>query len=92
METSTPTAIQRFFKLISSAHIPLITVDYNMETKKVTEQQIYLEYYEYPNLLQLVREIPWGHNINIMTKVKNMQERDPNPPSNYKEDRLQTYL
>lgn len=39
-------------------------------------RQIYLEYSECPNLLQLVREIPWGHNISIMTKVKDVQERE----------------
>ena len=39
-------------------------------------RQMYLEYRDYPNLLQLVREIPWGQNITIMTKVKNVQERE----------------
>lgn len=27
------------------------------------------------NFLQLVREIPWGHNITIMTKIKDPQEQ-----------------
>ena len=38
-------------------------------------RQMYLEYREFPNLLQLVREIPWGQNIAIMTKIKDAAER-----------------
>jgi|GEM_PF-4699922 len=30
----------------------------------------------HPNLLQLVREIPWGQNISIMTKIKDATERE----------------
>ena len=32
-------------------------------------RQIYMEYRELPNLLQLVREIPWGQNITVMTNL-----------------------
>ncbi|MEI6090821.1 MAG: DUF1016 N-terminal domain-containing protein [bacterium] len=32
-------------------------------------RQIYLEYCDFPNLQQLVGEIPWGHNILIMQKI-----------------------
>jgi predicted nuclease of restriction endonuclease-like (RecB) superfamily len=39
-------------------------------------RQFYLEYRSNANLLQLVREIPWGHNILVMTKLKNMDERE----------------
>lgn len=39
-------------------------------------RQMYLEYRDYPNLLQLVREIPWGQNISIMTKTKDITERE----------------
>ncbi|MFC1483002.1 YhcG family protein [Candidatus Margulisiibacteriota bacterium] len=39
-------------------------------------RQLYLEYNKKPNLLQLVRDLPWGHNIVIMTKVKNIQEKE----------------
>jgi predicted nuclease of restriction endonuclease-like (RecB) superfamily len=39
-------------------------------------RQLYLEYKEVPNLLQLVREIPWGQNITIMTKTKGAEERE----------------
>lgn len=39
-------------------------------------RQMYLEYRGFPNLLQLVREIPWGQNISIMTKSKDAQERE----------------
>lgn len=38
-------------------------------------RQLYLEYKDHPNLLQLVREIPWGQNIAIMTKVKAVNAR-----------------
>jgi predicted nuclease of restriction endonuclease-like (RecB) superfamily len=39
-------------------------------------RQLYLEYADHPNLLQLVREIPWGQNITIMTKVKDVAARE----------------
>src|SRR3990167_4177286 len=39
-------------------------------------RQMYLEYREFPNLLQLVREIPWGQNIAIMRKAKDVHERE----------------
>jgi len=38
-------------------------------------RQLYQEYKESPNLLQLVREIPWGQNIAIMSKVKDTSAR-----------------
>jgi len=34
------------------------------------------EYKNLPNLRQLVAEIPWGHNISIMQKVKPADERE----------------
>ena len=39
-------------------------------------RQLYLEYRESLNLLRLVREIPWGQNISIMTKVKDLEARE----------------
>jgi len=39
-------------------------------------RQLYQEYKESPNLLQLVREIPWGQNIAIMSKVKDASARE----------------
>ncbi len=38
-------------------------------------RQMCQEYSDQPNLLQLVREIPWGQNITIMTKLKDMTAR-----------------
>lgn len=35
-----------------------------------------MEYKDYPNLLQLVREIPWGQNLLILTKIKDVKERE----------------
>lgn len=34
-------------------------------------RQFYLEYHNKPNLQQLVGEIPWGQNLQILSKVKN---------------------
>ncbi len=39
-------------------------------------RQLFLEYRDVPNLLQLVREIPWGQNITIMTKIKEPAARE----------------
>jgi predicted nuclease of restriction endonuclease-like (RecB) superfamily len=39
-------------------------------------RQLCLEYIDHPNLLRLVREIPWGQNITIMTKVKDAAARE----------------
>lgn len=39
-------------------------------------RQFYLEYEAHPNLQQLVGEIPWGHNILIMQKVKDYAQRE----------------
>lgn len=39
-------------------------------------RQIYEEYKEWPNLQQLVAEIPWGQNILILTKVKDIKARE----------------
>jgi predicted nuclease of restriction endonuclease-like (RecB) superfamily len=33
-------------------------------------RQFYLEYQSFPNLQQLVGEIPWGQNLLIMSKIK----------------------
>lgn len=38
-------------------------------------RQFYMEYKNYSNLQQLVRELPWGHNILIFSKIKNPDER-----------------
>ncbi len=37
---------------------------------------IYAEYKDVPILQQLVAEIPWGHNLLILNKVKAMSERE----------------
>lgn len=39
-------------------------------------RQMYIDYRDFSNLLQLVREIPWGQNITIMTKVKDIAARE----------------
>ena len=39
-------------------------------------RQMYMEYKEAPNLLQLVREIPWGQNIAVLTKIKDPDARN----------------
>ncbi len=39
-------------------------------------RQFYLEYKEYPNLQQLVGEIPWGQNLIILSRVKNIKDRE----------------
>jgi predicted nuclease of restriction endonuclease-like (RecB) superfamily len=39
-------------------------------------RQMFLEYRDRSNLLQLVREIPWGQNITIMTKIKEPAARE----------------
>jgi predicted nuclease of restriction endonuclease-like (RecB) superfamily len=36
---------------------------------------LYLTYRDYPILRQLVAEIPWSHNILIMSKIKDAQEQ-----------------
>ncbi|MEM9266601.1 MAG: PDDEXK nuclease domain-containing protein [Cyanobacteria bacterium P01_F01_bin.13] len=38
-------------------------------------RQFYTEYKQTPNLQQLVGEIPWGHNILIMQRIKNEAAR-----------------
>jgi len=38
-------------------------------------RKFYLEYYESKILQQLVVEIPWGHNVLIMQKIKDSNER-----------------
>lgn len=35
-------------------------------------RQLYLTYKDYPNLQRLVGEIPWGQNITIMSKIKDI--------------------
>jgi predicted nuclease of restriction endonuclease-like (RecB) superfamily len=39
-------------------------------------RQFFLEYKDVPILQQLVGEIPWGHNILILSKVKDRKERE----------------
>jgi len=39
-------------------------------------RQLYQEYSAYPNLQQLVGEVPWGHNVLIMQKIKDNNEKD----------------
>lgn len=39
-------------------------------------RQFYLEYKDVPILQQLVGEIPWGHNILILSKIKDRNERE----------------
>lgn len=39
-------------------------------------RQFYLEYRSYPNLQQLVGEIPWGQNLVIISRVKDVKERE----------------
>lgn len=38
-------------------------------------RQFYLEYKDHSDLQRLVGEIPWGQNIDIMSKIKDMKER-----------------
>lgn len=38
-------------------------------------RQLYLEYKDHPNLQQLVRELPWGQNIVLFSRIKDLQER-----------------
>lgn len=39
-------------------------------------RQFYLEYKDYPNLQQLVGEIPWGQNLLVLSKIKDMKARE----------------
>ncbi|PIQ44080.1 MAG: hypothetical protein COV52_02230 [Gammaproteobacteria bacterium CG11_big_fil_rev_8_21_14_0_20_46_22] len=39
-------------------------------------RQFYLEYKDYPNLQQVVGEIPWGQNLLILAQVKDYQARE----------------
>lgn len=39
-------------------------------------RQFYLEYKDFPNLQQLVGEIPWGQNLVILSRVKDMKDRE----------------
>lgn len=39
-------------------------------------RHFYLEYKDYPNLRQLVAEIPWGQNLVILAKVKDPKARE----------------
>lgn len=39
-------------------------------------RKFYLEYKDEPNLRQLVAEIPWGHNLLIISKVKETAARE----------------
>lgn len=39
-------------------------------------RQFYLEYREYPNLQQVVGEIPWGQNLLIISRIKDFPARE----------------
>lgn len=39
-------------------------------------RQLYVEYVDYTILKQLVTEIPWGHNIAVMSKLSDMKARE----------------
>ncbi len=39
-------------------------------------RMLYEEFHQHPKLLRLVRELPWGLNITILTKVKDNKERE----------------
>jgi predicted nuclease of restriction endonuclease-like (RecB) superfamily len=39
-------------------------------------RQFYLEYKDHPNLQQLVGEIPWGQNLLIVSKIKDIAEQE----------------
>lgn len=39
-------------------------------------RRFYLEYKPYPKLRQLVAEIPWGHNLLILNKIKEINSRE----------------
>ena len=43
---------------------------------KVGVRQFYLEYQSYEKLPQLVAEIPWGHHLELMAKIKDPEERE----------------
>jgi len=38
-------------------------------------RDFYLEYKEYPKLARLVLEIPWGHNVLILQKIKSNEQK-----------------
>lgn len=39
-------------------------------------RQFYLEYRDFSNLQQLVGEIPWGQNLVILSRLKDVKERE----------------
>ena len=39
-------------------------------------RQFYLEYRDFPNLQQLVGEIPWGQNLVMLSRIKDIKERE----------------
>lgn len=39
-------------------------------------RQFYLEYKDYPDLLELALTIPWGQNLLIMHKIKDIDEKE----------------
>jgi predicted nuclease of restriction endonuclease-like (RecB) superfamily len=39
-------------------------------------RQFYITYRQLPNLQQLAGEIPWMHNVMIMSKLKTEKERE----------------
>jgi predicted nuclease of restriction endonuclease-like (RecB) superfamily len=52
------------------------TATFGFSTRNLWDmRRLYLEYHAYPNLRQLVAEIPWGQNIVIFQKVKDVEAR-----------------
>ena len=39
-------------------------------------QKFYIEYKDYPKVQQLVAQLPWGHNILLMDKFKDIETRN----------------
>ena len=39
-------------------------------------RQFYLKYRDFPNLQQLVGEIPWGQNLVILSRIEDMKEKE----------------
>lgn len=39
-------------------------------------RRLYDKYKKNPNMRQLVAEIPWGHNLLILSRIKDMEERE----------------
>jgi len=39
-------------------------------------RRFYETYKNFPNMQQLVAEIPWGHHLLIMQKIKSIEEKE----------------